>query len=76
MSLADIDAHIEALVAERAERWRMRKPVNGITEALEEAWADRRRVEAEARNGQAQVVIARARVERELEKLMNADIVE
>lgn len=60
---------IEQLTEQRQLCWRRGLPVNGIAAELEECWAELRRIQAEERYGTAAEIVARARVERELEKI-------
>jgi hypothetical protein len=66
----ELEARIEALTEERRYRWRRGMGVKAISAELERTWAELRRLRAEEINGPTADIINRARVERELEKLM------
>lgn len=67
----EVRLHIEALVEERRQRYAKRKPVNGIAEEIDAAWQRLRELQAVQQHGPTDKILSRARVERELEKLMS-----
>lgn len=73
MTIPELEAHIEALTDERRRCYARRQPVNGIAEELDQAWAQLRLARAVRQHGAFDSIVARARVERELEKLINDD---
>lgn len=75
MTIPELEAHIEVLTDERRRRYARREPVNGIAEELDAAWSQLRLARAVRQHGAFESIVARARVERELEKLVNDDIV-
>lgn len=65
-----IEQLIDQLTEERRLAWRRGEPARALTALIDEAWADLRRSRAESQHGITADIIQRARVERELEKLM------
>jgi hypothetical protein len=70
VTVEELELHIETLNEERSVRRRTRKPVNGIQEELDATWDQLRRARAAAVYGTSEEIARRARVEREIEKLM------
>jgi hypothetical protein len=69
-SIEELETHIEVLTEERRRRYAHRQPANGIAKELEQTWEELRRARAISVNGSYEEIHQRARVERELEKLM------
>lgn len=64
---------LDRLLDERRRAWRLGIGTGGMEGAVDEAWANLRAAKAEATNGNTAEIIRRARVEREIEKLMLQD---
>lgn len=69
-TVEELEATIEALTDERSFRRRTKRPVNGIQEELDSTWDELRRARAARVYGTSEEIARRARVEREIEKLM------
>jgi hypothetical protein len=69
----DLQAVIDSLVWERQQRWAVGLPAGDLTQQIDDAWAKLRAQRAEAQHGSTAAIIAQARVERELEKLMSEE---
>lgn len=66
----DVVELIDQLTEERRAAWRRGEPARELSSRIEVAWADLRRIRAEQEHGPSLDIVQRARVERELEKLM------
>lgn len=64
---------VDALTDARAAAWKRGRGAASLETELELAWQNLRKAKAEAENGGTEEIIRRARVERELEKLMLQD---
>lgn len=69
-----VDNEIARLSALRSELWSLGDPqreVPGITEKLTALYAERRQLEAQDQHGDPALILRRARIESELERLMS-----
>jgi hypothetical protein len=64
---------IDELVEQRRQAWAAGQPAATLEKQLHEAWDQHRAEVAATRNGSTAAIIARARIERELEKLMTGE---
>jgi hypothetical protein len=67
---AELVVRIEALTDERRVRWQQGLPAGPITDQINAAWDELRRMRAVQQHGTTESIVQRARIERELEKLM------
>jgi len=73
MSLVQLEDWIDILSQARNRIRGDGLPTDEITAEIDQAYDIRRRKRAHDRHGPADIIVARARVERELEKLMTED---
>lgn len=71
--MSEVQDRIDRLVKARQDRWLAGKPAGSLSEEIEKAYDERRREQAAQEHGTAEAIIRRARVEREIEKLMGSD---
>lgn len=64
---------IEELVEKRRQLWSQGMPAADVEAALEGLWEEARKERAEMAHGPTARIMASARIERELEKLMTQD---